>query len=38
LCALPSPGVGCSPTECNPCTPAPANARAVCNGTQCDFE
>jgi hypothetical protein len=37
VCIPPSPGVGCSATDCTPCPSPPPNANSVCSGTLCDF-
>ena len=36
-CIAPSPGVGCSLTDCKPCSVV-LNANAKCTGTACDFD
>jgi hypothetical protein len=37
LCVIPTAGVGCDPTACNPC-PAISNAILKCTGSLCDFD
>lgn len=37
LCVTPSPGVGCSLSDCTAC-PAVTNGTAKCSGTACDFD
>jgi hypothetical protein len=37
VCIAPSPGIGCSLSNCDPCPNPPLNANSSCTGEDCDF-
>lgn len=38
ICLAPTPGIGCSMTQCTPCPAVPAHSTATCSGEQCSFQ
>lgn len=38
ICAFPSPPLGCSLSDCQPCPAPPVNGMSTCIAEQCDFQ